>query len=122
MKKTIFYHRVAINKKVSHGFQWDDKFEIVEVEVLAENETKIVLNDDQFTVLDKKKGNCSFRHCVGNTLINIRTNNSICGDGIFYTLYSYGKKRPETIRREIEAKIKAEYSWLMNEADLSIIK
>lgn len=120
MKKTILYHRVAINKKVERGFQWDDKFEIVEVEVLAENESRVVLNDDCFTILMKKKSD--FMTSVGNESIIIRTNNSICGDGIFYTLYSYSKKRPATIRKEIEAKIQKEYSWLMNEADLSIIK
>ena len=119
MKKTIFYHRVAINKKVEHGFQWDDKFEIVEVEVLAENETRIVLNDEFFTVKVKKKG---AYNSIEKKEISIRTNNSVCGDGIFYELYSYSKKRPATIRKEIESKIKAEYSWLMNEADLSIIK
>lgn len=119
MKKKIFYHRVAINKKVERGFQWDDKFEIVEVEVLAENETRIVLNDEFFTVKVKKKG---AYNAIEKKEINIRTNNSICGDGIFYELYSYSKKRPATIRGEIERRIKAEYSWLLDGVDLSIIK
>ena len=102
-----------------------DKFEVKEVEVLGENEDYLVLNDHFFTKLQKSKKGYAIHSVLGKESINIRDGSGLCGDvlgrGVFYVLYSYSKKRPGTIKKEIEKAIQDKYGW-MTSIDLSVIK
>ena len=114
----IFYHKVRIYKKPAERYH-KDCFEIKKVVIIAENDNYIVIDDAYFTRISKKKSYCDT--CLNVEKINIRTENHILGDGVFFTLYSEKKLRPSTIKRHIEKKIIAQYGWLNNDIDLSII-
>lgn len=118
--KKLFYHRVQIYKKPTPSYR-KDKFEITEVEILAENDHLIIINNYHFTRLEKKgSGIC---HPIPNReRIDIRCKDDILGDGVFYTLYSDKKSRPSTIKLHIEKEIYKKFGWLVNDIDLSIIK
>ena len=118
--KKLFYHRVAIYKKPVR-FSFDkDEFITKTVDVLAENEMYIVLNDAYFTKLELTgDGVCYSR--VGKESICVRIHDHSLGKGVFYTLYSEKRRRPSTIKRHIEKHIANKYGWLLGELDLSII-
>lgn len=119
--RKLFYHSVSIYRERRRSWQEESKFFIEEVEVLAENENLLVLNNSRFTRLEKS-GKYDWHDVVGKARISIRTNDSILGDGVFYALYSEKRKRPSTIKKAIQAKIAREYGWLTHGLDLSIIR
>jgi hypothetical protein len=117
--KKLFKHEVKIYKHP--GGIHNNTFEIKEVEVIAENDSYIVINDWYFTKLGKSNKSYS-NEVLEKEYIQVRNDNHILGDGVFYTLYSISKIRPSTIKNHIEKKISDHYGWLMNSLDLSIIK
>lgn len=116
---TIFFHRLEIYKKpTKYSFQ-KDEYIVREINILAQNERYIVLNDDCFTKIEKKgdgicwsalnKEQISFKNCLGE-------------QGVFYTCYSEKKRRPVSIKNAIHKKAEREYGWLFsNELDLSTL-
>lgn len=119
----IWKTTVNIYKEKKFSFE-EDKFEQKQVEVLAENDEYVCLNDRHFTTL-RKAGDTVAYSVVGKESIRIEDGSGYFGramtKGIFYTLYSYSKKRPSTIRKEIEEALEKKYGWMVD-ADLSIIK
>ena len=95
-------------------------FNISEVEVIAENESRMVLRDQMFTRLEKKK--CSWTESIDTPSINITTGDNCYGSGVRYSLYTFKNKRADTIKKEIEAVIQKKYGYFMRGVDLSMIK
>lgn len=102
-------------------YEWNkNKFVNEEVEIAAQNDTYIVINDWYFTKIKKQK--CSYDAYLNKPTIRIRTNDPHLDNGIFYSLYSENPVKPSKIKSEIQAKISKDYSWLFGGIDLSIIK
>jgi len=117
----LFYHRVEIYRKPAKRDWEEDKFKVKEVDILVENDNYVVLNDDEFTKLEKKDG-YSLYYCLNKERINIIINDNYFSDSITYTLYSEHRLSPSKIKEKIENEIESKYGWLMSELDLSIIK
>lgn len=115
------YHYVVKIYRTPGIYEWNsDKFINEQVDVLAQNETYILINDWYFTKIRKKK--CDYDSYLNKPSIRIRTNDNIMDNGIFYDLYSEKPVKPSKIKSEIQAKISKDYSWLLGGVDLSIIK
>lgn len=122
--KTLYHYKVSIYKKGEklpwHRDAKKDEFINEQVDVLAHNDTFIVVKDWYFTKMYKKKTSHS-------TVLNIpslyaRTKDDILDNGIFYTLYSDKPKTAKKIKSEIQSFIQKEFGWLGDGIDLSIIK
>jgi len=116
--KTLYAHIV----KISSGgiLSPENEFEIKEIEIIGENKDNLAINDHSFTTIRKEY--CKYSICLDKASICLTTNDSCWGNRISYTLYSFSKKKPQTIKREIEAKIKEKFGFFLNGVDLSIIK
>lgn len=95
-------------------------FTISEVEILGENQHRIVINDSMFTRLEKKKS--SVFECIDDPTINVYTNDNCWGSGVKYCLYTFKNKKAATIKKEIEAKIQKRFGYFLRGIDLSMIK
>lgn len=106
-----------------YGFSWDeDKYEVKDLSVGLENDTLLVLINDNFTRVRKKGKECFSYPILGKPSISVYNNDSLYGDAIHYTLYSATNKRPSTIQKEIRAKVKEKFGSFFGDIDLSIIK
>ena len=95
-------------------------FAISEVEIIGENDQRIVLKDQMFTRLEKKK--CSCFESIGEPSISIHTNDTCFGSGVRYCLYTFKNKKAATIKKEIESKIQTRFGYFLQGIDLSMIK
>jgi len=95
-------------------------FTISEVEVITENESRMVLRDQMFTRLEKKK--MSYFESIDTPSINVTTGDNCWGSGVRYRLYTFKKKKADTIKKEIEAVIQKKYGYFMRGVDLSMIE
>lgn len=95
-------------------------FIISEVEVIGENAHRIVLKDEMFTRLEKKKTSCF--ESIGEPSISIHANDNCYGSGVRYCLYTFKNKKAATIKKEIEAQIQKRFGYFMQGIDLSMIK
>lgn len=120
--RTINYYKVGILKN------GESYFEQTEVGVALENDQWIVLDFRNFDKVTKDK---NYEHSyprIGVHRIWKRdnetgyfSNHREWGNGVFYKLYSETKKRPSTIRKEIEAFLEEKFGYLAS-IDLSFIK
>jgi len=94
-------------------------FTISEVEVIAENESRMVLRDQMFTRLEKKKLSCF--ESVDSPSIGVYTGDSCWGSGVKYCLYTFKNKRAGTIKKEIEDVIQKKCGYFMRGIDLSML-
>lgn len=94
-------------------------FTISEVEVIGENENRIVLKDEMFTRLEKKKSVCF--DSIDDPSIRLLTGDKCWGSGVMYCLYTFKHKRAATIKKEIEHKIQEKFGYFMSGIDLSMI-
>ncbi len=95
-------------------------FTISEVEVIGENERRIVLKDEMFTRLEKKKSVCF--ESIDTPSIRLFTGDKCWGSGVMYCLYTFKNKKASTIKKEIENKILSKYGYFMRGIDLSMVK
>src|SRR5690349_3091064 len=87
---------IKINKCKNTPSKWDvrqDGLKIEEFKILGVSKYKIVLNNEWFTTIDNDdregfKKDRDYQIYLDEVSVNISTNNSILGDGIFITLYS----------------------------------
>lgn len=89
-----------------------DGVEINDLAVLGVSEYKVVLNDNWFTTLDNDgrenyRKDRTYKSYIDDISVNIRTNNSILGDGIFISLYST-KKPDKKLLKKMVAKASVE--------------
>ena len=117
--RKLHYYKVSIYKGDFHYNYKKNEFISEMVEVAAENDNYIIINDWYFTKLKKEK--CSWDIVLGKAQINVRTRDTLLDNGIFYTLYSEKPVTAKSIKKEIEKKVAKEFGWLSN-VDLSIIK
>jgi len=117
----IYFHAVSIYREQGE-YDWEkDSFEIEESNVLIENDKFVILDDDDWTKLEKGKHGY-LNPVIGKENITISINDHYSRDGVSYTLYSDKKLSPATIKKHIKKKVEEKCGWLMNALDLSIIK
>jgi hypothetical protein len=120
--KKINVYRVGILKS------GEKYFETEQINIVAENKYFYCLETDLFTTIAKGKDYDSTHERIDRPHINKRENETgyfanhrRWGNGVFYILYTLGKKRPSTIRREISDFIQDKIGYLSS-IDLSFIK
>lgn len=94
-------------------------YKIEKIEIGLENDKYIVLKDISFTKLAKEK-NLTYNE-IGKPSIYIRDWKIESVDGIVYSLYTYKRTRPDTIKNAIHKFIKDKYGYLFN-VNLEFIK
>ncbi len=120
--RTINHYKIGILKS------GESYFEKEKVGVALENDQFIILDVPTFAKLTKNKSYEFSYPRVGVHRIYKRDNETgsfanhrTMGNGVFYELYSESKKRPNTIRTEIEKFIDEKFGYLAK-IDLSFIK
>lgn len=118
-KKTIYKYDLDIYKRPTKWSHNKDKFTIEKVDIIAENKLYIVLDDLVFSKLSKERDSICYPKPEKPL---IRFKDVLNEQGIFYLLYSYKKKRVETIEKEIRAEAEKKFGWLSGDnLDLSIL-
>lgn len=118
--KTIKHYRVEVTDRMRPGILGaEQKFEVTEFNVIAENERYIAIDDYRFTSLRKEKA--KYDTCLNQVSISLHSNDSVWGNRISYSLYTDATKRASTIKREIEAEIAKKYGFFLGKIDLSFI-
>lgn len=121
MTATIIHYKVEIAD--STGFIGsENKFETKELEIIGENERYMVVKDLFFTTIDKRAGKYSIGSPLGKESIGITAGDSVWGNRVTYSLYTFKRKKAESIRKEIEAAIIKKFGFFMSGIDLSVIK
>lgn len=83
-----------------------DGIEIEDLAILGVSKYKVVLNDDWFTTVDNddrenyRKDKSCYSY-LDEISVNIRTNNSLLGDGIFISLYSTKKPDKKLLKKMV---------------------
>lgn len=98
----------------------ENGFTISEVEVLGQNAQRIVLKNEMFTCLERKKSVCFDAIDIPN--IRLFFNDNCWGSGVKYYLYTFKHKSAATIKKEIESQIQEKLGYFMHGIDLSMIK
>lgn len=115
--KTIIKYHVEILKNSDKR-----EFEVETFHIGLENKRYVVLTDIHFTKLNKQKRDRNeLEPTIDDPMVYAREWGISSLDGIVYTLYTYKKVRPETIRRQISAYINKKYGYLFN-VSLDFIK
>lgn len=101
----------------------DDHFKMTELDVIAENEQFIVVNDRHFTTIEKvPRKQYAIYPEVGKASIGLYNGDSCWGNRITYTLYSFAPVKASRIKKEIEKKVAEKFSFFTGRLDLSIVK
>lgn len=116
----IYYYKVEISDN-SGVLGLRNEFNMTEYEVIAQNDSYLVINDFAFTTLSKSDKK-SFYDCIGKHRIRLYANDKIWGNAIYYTEYSEKPIKASTIRSRIEKEILKKYSFFLGQIDLSVIK
>lgn len=121
MTQLYHYNLRVYRKPTSYSFERDE-FKREVLDVLAQNDKYIVLNDSHFTKLEKRGGE-NYRLYPTLNKPHIYFKDVLNAEGIFYSLYSTAQKRTPTIEREIREAAQEKYGWLFSdELDLSILR
>lgn len=118
--KKIKHYRVEVTDARNPGIIGPkQEFKAIELNVVAENDRYIVINDSCFTSVSKEKS--KYETCLEQTSIGLSANDSVWGNRITYSLYTTKTKRASTIKKEIEAEIAKKYGFFLGAIDLSFI-
>ncbi len=98
----------------------ENKFQKKILNVIGENKTNFVVDDEHFTTVRKLK--CTYLTSLDEREISISNNDSCFGNRISYTLFTYTNKRAKTIRKEIEEEVERRFGFFTGRLDLSVIK
>ena len=101
--------KIEINKPSEHSeYKSRVREEGVKIdvfEIIGISDFKICINNDWFTTLDKeiegRRKDRKYNTYLEDIKTNIRTDNSILGDGVFVTLYSTKKPTKRTLRKMV---------------------
>lgn len=119
--KTIKHYRVEVTDRLNPGILGaEQKFEVTELNVIAENDRYIAVDDYCFTSI-RKDSKYEYDTRLNKASIGLHANDSCWGNRIRYSLYTDATKRASTIRREIEAAIAKKYGFFLGKIDLSFI-
>lgn len=117
--KKILHYRVVISDKT--GLICDENEFIVEnLNIIGENEINIVVDDLSFTTIKKEKH--KYFTCVGKKEICLSANDSIWGNRITYSLYTFATKKASTIKKEIKEAVLAKFGFFITSLNLDCIK
>ena len=118
-QKKIRYYRVEISDSTGI-IGAKNEFTMTELDVLAENETNLVVNDREFTTISKTPSD--YKTSLDQSSIGLYTGDSCWGNRVFYSLYTFGEKKPSAIKKEIERAIMKKFGFFISGIDLSTIK
>ena len=118
--KTVNYYRIEITGANSGILGASNKFDVTELNVIAENDRYIAVDDFRFTSI-RKEGDSSLDSVLNKPSISLHANDHIWGDRISYTLYTNRVRRAFTIKKQIEAAIVKKYGFYLNSVDLSLL-
>ena len=119
--KTIKHYRVEVTDRSNPGILGaEQKFEVTELNVIAENDRYIAVDDFCFTSI-RKDSKYEYDTRLNKPSIGLRANDNVWGNRISYSLYTDATKRASTIKREIEAAIAKKYGFFLGKIDLSFI-
>lgn len=119
--KTIKHYRVEVTDRSNPGILGaEQKFEVTELNVIAENDRYIAVDDYCFTSI-RKDSKYEYDTRLNKPSIGLHANDSCWGNRIRYSLYTDTTKRASTIKREIEAAIAKKYGFFLGAIDLSFI-
>jgi len=117
--KTLHHHRVEIvispgmiNKEIGNKYHWG------KVEVLAENDSRLVLNNEAFTTIEKRKSR--YQTSLNSPTIGHSVKDTIWGTSLTYNIYSDKKKRKSTIKKEIAEYVEEKFG-AFSDIDLSFM-
>lgn len=118
MTKTIRHYYVRISDRA--GIIKDpDKFEVSELNVIAENNINMVVDDLHFTTIKKEKSDYST--CLEKPSICLNHGDRVWGSRITYSLYTEKTKRTATIKAEIEKAVMNKFGFFIKGLDLSVV-
>lgn len=111
-----------VDVQVIKSPEHDNKYQVTELEVVAENELYLVLNDTHFTTLRKtKKEGSELNKVINDHSISVWDMGYASLDGIHYTEYTTKAVDPEKIKGRIEQYVEKKYGYLFK-VDLGFIK
>jgi len=117
--KTLHHYRIEIvtspgmiNKEVGNKYHWG------QVKILGENKRRLVLDNESFTTIEKKKS--KYLTSLNSPAIGHNVDDTIWGSCLTYTLYSDKKKRKSTIKKEIAEYISKKFG-AFSDVDLSFM-
>lgn len=121
MNKTInhYYVEISDGKGLISG---NNRLDITELEIIGENERYMVVNDHRFTTIDKEAAKYGLGEPLERESISISANDSVWGNRVTYSLYTFSKKRAASIRKAIEKEIQKRFGFFIAGIDLSVIK
>lgn len=90
--------------------------------VIGENERYLVIDDVEFTTIEKGESSYNVYASLNRESIWTNTEDSVFGNRISYTLYTESEVSAKTIREQIEVYIQKKYGFFVQGLDLSIIK
>lgn len=118
--KKINHYLVEVTDPKSAGIIGPkQEFKVTELNVVAENDRYIAVDDFCFTSVRKEKSR--YDTCLEQPRISLTANDSVWGSRIMYSLYTGKTKRASTIRKEIEAEVAKKYGFFLGQIDLSFI-
>lgn len=119
--KTINYYRVEVTDPMNPGILGGErKFQTTSFNVIGENESRLVIDNEFFTTIRKEKAD--YDTCLDKPSISLHANDSCWGTRVSYTLFTEKTKRASTIKKEIEAAIEKKYGFFARGFDLSFIE
>lgn len=119
--KKIKHYRVEVTDPRNAGIIGPQKeFRVTELNVVAENDRYIAVDDFCFTSVRKEKS--KYDTCLEQPKISLTANDSCWGNRIMYSLYTEKTKRASTIRKEIEAEIAKKYGFFLGQISLDFIE
>lgn len=115
--------QIKINKHSTSPSQYSvrqDGIKTEELKILGISPYKIVLNNDWFTTLenddrDGYRRDLKYYTYLDEVSVNIRTNDSILGDGVFITLYSTKEPNNKILKKMVakaSTEINKKYGFL----------
>ena len=120
-KEKVLHHITVVISDGKGIIKKENEFSRSEVDILAENENYLVLNNDNFSTISKKKKSLPFYPELEGQSISIDVNDTVWGSRVSYSLYTYKNTRALTVRNQIEKFIKEKYGFFINGINLDII-
>lgn len=118
MKILHYYVEISDGKGIISA---RNEFSTTELDILGENDRYMVVNNLHFTTIDKQASEYSIGAPLDKASIHISTADSVWGNLVTYSLYTFKQKKAATIRKEIEKAIIKKLGFFLNGVDLSVI-
>lgn len=97
-----------------------NEFVVTEFNVIGENAQNMVIDDLHFTTISKTPKD--YNTSLDQKSISITVGDNVWGNRVTYSLYTFGEKKANAIKKEIEKAILKKVGFFIGGIDLSIIK